>query len=528
MATNDVIVRLRAIGQAAFTAAMDEAASSVGKVGTNADKAGDQTDAMGKAAGKAAPRWKTFAGGLAKWAGGAAAIYAAKRGLDATINSTMDLAKTTLMLKRATGLDAEEASAWGTVTKARGIETKQFQVSLVKLSRQMEAARTGNEKAADSFAALGISQAAIRTGNVQDALLGIGDAMSKMTNPAEKAALAQSMFGRSGQALVPLLEGGTKGIQEQLDMATKYGAVLGTDATGSAGDFIKRQREMKIAFEGLKVSAGTALLPVITSLSTALLSLTQIMQPLLRNTTLVKVTIGLLTAAFVAYKIAVIASTVASLGMIAVWAAIPVAIAAIAAGLVIAYKKVGWFRKAVNAVFNWIKGHWPLLVGILTGPFGALVILAVKNFDKIKRAFSDVFNAIKNTARSIPKWFLELGKSIVTGIVNGIKSSPGRILDAIKGLLPGGGLGRKLAGIVGLQGGGVLRSGSVFVGERGPEVLQMKGGGARVFPLPSSSVAPVPAMPGLGDATIVVPVSLDGRVLTEVVAQRTADRKARR
>ena len=61
------------------------------------------------------------------------------------------------------------------------------------------------------------------------------------------------------------------------------------------------------------------------------------------------------------------------------------AIAALAAGFVMAYRKSETFRNivtgALNAVkgaavfvWNWLKQNWPLLLGILTGPFGIAVV----------------------------------------------------------------------------------------------------------------------------------------------------------
>ena len=127
--------------------------------------------------------------------------------------------------------------------------------------------------------------------------------------------------------------------------------------------------------------------------------------------------------------------------------------------------------------------------------------------------------------------FLTFGKNIVTAIANGIKSAPGIVLKAIKSLLPGGKLGKKMLGVLGMGGaaeGGVIRSGAAWVGERGPELLSMKNGAARIYPLPSPTVAPIAAGAGFGAGDVHVPVYLDGRVITEVVAQRTSDRKARR
>lgn len=543
MASNDVIVRLRAIGQAAFTSAMHEAAGSVGKIGTEAKKTGPATDSMGTAAGKAAPKWKRMAGGLAAAAGGAAALYAAKRGVTAAVTSTMDLAKSTLALERQTGMSAETASAWGSVLKSRDVDTKAFGVGMTKLSKTMVKASTDGKTFASTFGQLGISQETVRAGDVNSILMQTADAYSKMQNPAKKAAMMQNLFGKQAQNLAPMMASGSAGIREQLGWARKYGATLSGSGAESASDFIKRQREMKIAMEGLKVSAGTALLPVITSLSETLLKLTQIMQPLLRNSTLLKIVIGALTLAFIAYKVAVIASTIASMGMVAVWALIPLAVIAIGAALVYAYKKVGWFRNAVNATFNWIKNHWQLLLGILTGPIGAAVIIIIKNWSRIKAAFTGLIGTAKNVvsavkgaftgmwssikrgASNVVHGFVSFGKDVVNSIIDGIKSSPGAIINAIKGLLPGP--ARKLLGkIPGFATGGVMtRPGLALVGERGPELVHMNRG-VRVEPLTGPSAAI--SLAGLGGDMAIAPVILDGRIVGEVIAQRTADKRARR
>jgi hypothetical protein len=546
MSSNDVIVRLRAIGQAAFTSAMDEAARSVGHVGTQAKKSSGATDSMGGAASKAAPKWKRFAGGLAAAAGGAAALYAAKRGIQTSITSTMDLAKSTLALERQTGLSAESASAWGSVLKARGVDSKQFGVGMTKLSKTMVKASTDSKTFSDTFGKLGVSQDAVRKGDVNGVIMQSADAFAAMKNPAEKAALAQTLFGKQAQNLIPLMSSGSAGIKEQLGWAKKYGATLGGKSTQSAADFIKRQREMSIAMEGLKVSAGTALLPVITSLSTMLLQLTQTLQPLLRNATLLKVVIGALTIGFIAYKVAVIASTIASMGMVAVWALIPLAIIAIGAALVYAYKKVAWFRNAVNAAFAFIKKNWRVLLGFLTLGMSEVVIRLVQNWAQIRAGFrtliataktiyravtgtfTAMWGALRRGADSVISFFKNLGGKIVHGIVEGIKSAPGAILSALKSLLPGGKAGRLISkAIPGLALGGVVRTaGAALVGERGPEVVTLDRG-ARVSPLPAPSIAPI-LSGGFGGGDIRVPVYLDGRVLTEVVANRTADRRARR
>lgn len=74
-------------------------------------------------------------------------------------------------------------------------------------------------------------------------------------------------------------------------------------------------------------------------------------------------------------------------------------IAALVAGFIIAYKKIGWFRDGVDAVFKWIKGalaafigfvknNWEAILILLTGPFGIAVVTIIKHFDAIKKVIT--------------------------------------------------------------------------------------------------------------------------------------------
>jgi hypothetical protein len=515
MASNDVIVRLRMLGAAAFESAAKSAAGEVLGIGEAADKTQAKTDDLGKSSSSL----KGKLGKLAKLTAVAGGLAAVGKAAKDAFGTTEDLAKSTMALQRSTGLDAKQASAWAEVTKVRGISTKQLQVGFVKLSKTMEAARGGNEKATASLQALGVNMDQIQKGDITGAISRTADAFALMTNPAQKAATAQALFGKQGQALLPLLSKGSAGLNEQLGLATKYGAVIDGKTVKSTADLIAKQREMKIATDGLKVTLGTALIPIVLQVATVLSQLVATFQPLLRDATLMKVLIVAVTAAFLAYKIAMIASTIATLAFNAAFLLIPLAVLAVVAALVLAYTKVKWFRDAVNAAIAFIKNNWKLLAVALVAPWALLPLVVARNFNKIK-----------GLARSLVAGFKNLGGDIVRAIVNGIKSAPGAILGAIKSILPGGKVGKivgKALGFAGLQTGGILTAGSAIVGERGPELVSLSGGAARVTPLPGASVAPVPAL-SLAGGTTVAKVYLGHREVAQAVAQHTSDVMARR
>jgi vacuolar-type H+-ATPase subunit E/Vma4 len=87
---------------------------------------------------------------------------------------------------------------------------------------------------------------------------------------------------------------------------------------------------------------------------------------------------------------------------------------------------IGWVVAGARAVVDWIKVHWPLLLGILTGPIGMAVLLVVKNWDKIKDGAAAVKDSIGRSINTIVGWVTGLGGRIsagARGMWDGIKEA---------------------------------------------------------------------------------------------------------
>ncbi|MGW5477715.1 phage tail tape measure protein [Streptomyces sp. NPDC004008] len=94
---------------------------------------------------------------------------------------------------------------------------------------------------------------------------------------------------------------------------------------------------------------------------------------------------------------------------------IVIGIVALVAAVVLAYNKIGWFRDFVNGAFkaigaaigwvvDWVKGHWPLLLAILTGPIGIAVGLIVKYWSQIKAGFLTAYHDTVNVGKALIAW----------------------------------------------------------------------------------------------------------------------------
>jgi hypothetical protein len=123
-------------------------------------------------------------------------------------------------------------------------------------------------------------------------------------------------------------------------------------------------------------------------------------------------------------------------------------IVAIIAVVVILYMKVDWFRElvdkafdaiwnAIKFVYDWVKNNWPLLLAILTGPFGMAVWLIVNNWDTIKAAVLAVWEWIRDNFDKVKGWLtapFEAAKTAIKAVFDWLKEKVDWILDKIEGL----------------------------------------------------------------------------------------------
>lgn len=308
------------------------------------------------------------------------------------------------------------------------------------------------------------------------------------------------------------------------DLNTTFGGQGAAAADTAAGKFANVQIQMG----ELKESIGTALLPMLATFSDVLITkivpaLQSMSQFVADNSSWLLPLAGIIGGVVVAMKLwegAVTAVKTAQMlwngvqiAFNVIMAANPIilvaaAIAALVAGIIIAYQKVDWFRDAVDAmgraavaafeflwegakkVFAWLRDNWPLLLAILTGPFGLMVKIIIDHWTQIKDAASGAFNFIRGLWDSfigflsgLPGRIWNIARGLWDPIVNGFKGAINTILrgwNAIQFKIPGFSVGPVNFGgfTLGLPDVPLLAKGGVFssptlgvVGEAGREIV---------------------------------------------------------
>lgn len=360
-------------------------------------------------------------------AAGTAAVAFGKK----SVNAYRDTAKESIALSRVTGLSIKQSSQLRFAAEETGIEFKTLSTSTRLFAKNVSAAAPGTTKYRDLVKQLGFA-----TRDAHGQLLPMSDLLSKvadrfkhMPDGPEKTALAMKLFGRSGADMIRLLNQGSSGLAKFAEESDKTGNSLSN--VDGYKKTLQAQREFHAATMGLQVTLGAALYPILTKLA---LFLTAHVAPAIMHVTAffhehqaaiskVAPVVGILVAALVGLLTYLKFIKFAMLGVNLVMDANPIslvviAVAALAVGLIYAYKHSEKFRDIVDGTFKVIsKGAslmWdyylkPILKMWLTLWFtvvGALLNGAAKAFGwvpgiggKLKAAARE-FNKFKNSVNN--------------------------------------------------------------------------------------------------------------------------------
>lgn len=243
-------------------------------------------------------------------------------------------------------------------------------------------------------------------------------------------------------------------LQARYSLAIRDAGKANGDFARTSGGLANQQRILSAQVTDLSAKLGAALLPAATKVVagfSALVSWGERNQTTLKVVATVAASLG--TAILVvagAMKIAAIAGAAFNAVMLANPILLVVAaIAALAVGLVIAYKNSATFRaivdgafKAVansakvlvaafNAVLSWVKGNWKTIAVLIAGPFAPLVALATNAFG-IRSALTGAFSAMLGAAKSGMQAIVGAVKGAVGAATGAAKSVGKGIVDGVK------------------------------------------------------------------------------------------------
>jgi len=192
----------------------------------------------------------------------ASAMIAAATAFTMKMKNIIDSAENMRKMAQSFGMSVEELSKLKYAAEMSDMAIEDLRASFSKLNKNAF-------ENINTFKALGISQEFLKE-NSKDTykiLLEVADRFSRMPDGYGKATAAQNLFGKSGAALIPLLNSGASGLKALGDEADRLGVVIDSKTAKSAEVFADNMRRLTKQIDGAFLSIGTTFIPVLAGLT---------------------------------------------------------------------------------------------------------------------------------------------------------------------------------------------------------------------------------------------------------------------
>ena len=226
-----------------------------------ADKAGKSAGGkLGSALGTAA---KVGAGAIT------AATAALAAGGAAFVKSSNEVAQygdNVDKMSQKLGLSTKSYQEWDYVMQLAGTDMGSMTTGLKTLTNKLDDAKNGSDEARGMFEKLGISMEDINTMSREDLFAKTIEGFQGMADSTDRAALANDLFGKSGQNLAPLFNQSAEATKGLIEQANQYGMIMSKDAVKASADFEDALTRMQSTMAGAKNALIAEFLPSLTSM----------------------------------------------------------------------------------------------------------------------------------------------------------------------------------------------------------------------------------------------------------------------
>ena len=164
-------------------------------------------------------------------------------------------------LAKRTGVSAQTLQAYQFAAEQSGVGIETFGKSIQRLLINLGEAQTGNVSAVKSFAALGISVQELIGLTPEQTFERVAAAIGQLPTPAQQAAAAVGLFGKSGAELVPVFQEGAGFLAEMRAEAERLGVVLNRDQVRGLATLDDTIAKVAASFKGLQARVVAELAP---------------------------------------------------------------------------------------------------------------------------------------------------------------------------------------------------------------------------------------------------------------------------
>ena len=187
----------------------------------------------------------------------------------ATTNVFADMGDQLAKMSARTGISVEALSELGYAAEQSGADLETLEGGVRKMQKFLVEAAQGSKGAGDTLSKLGLrlSDLGRLTPDQQFELL--ADRISKIQDPAIRAATAMEVFGKTGTSLLPMMQDGAKGIEALKQQARDLGLVISTEDAKAAETFGDKLDDLWKVIKSGVFAIGAALAPLLQDLATS-------------------------------------------------------------------------------------------------------------------------------------------------------------------------------------------------------------------------------------------------------------------
>jgi hypothetical protein len=178
-----------------------------------------------------------------------------------------DMGSELVDMSQRTGVSVEALSELGFAAAQSGSDLAALEAGLRKMQRTIVNAASGSASAQEALNLLNLSIRDLEGLSPDQQFKLIADRLAGIQDPTIKAALAMELFGRSGTALLPLMNSGAKGIDQLQQYARSLGLTMSTEDAQAAEAFGDTLDVLwKVLKRGVFI-IGSALEPILSTVS---------------------------------------------------------------------------------------------------------------------------------------------------------------------------------------------------------------------------------------------------------------------
>lgn len=206
------------------------------------------------------------AGGITAIAGGVSTVGNTIAGVVSPFNEWAD---TVDSIGDSLGTTAEEGSGLAVMAKGVGADVSSLTGQLVFMARGLEDGKGGLGATGKAVEGLGVSLFDAN-GKMRSSTQIFGDVATRlaaMPDGLQKSALMMDIFGKSGAGMSDIVNAAANGgIQNAIDKSKALGLAMGEDGVNSSIEFGKGMADVQMIGQGLMVTLGSELMPVLVPL----------------------------------------------------------------------------------------------------------------------------------------------------------------------------------------------------------------------------------------------------------------------